>query len=1008
MPRFLSWFSRFTPTRAKAVYPAPALPAFPNATVRQASSRLGVSVWFLGGAVLAAIAGRATAAVPKAELPDGLELVVAAAPPLLNYPIMGSLDDRGRLFIGDSGGLNLNKKGLEEQLPNRVLLLEDQDGDGVFDKTSVFADKMTFPQGACWLNGSLYVASPPGIWKLTDTNGDGVADQREMIVGGFEYTGNAADVHGPFLHPNGRLYWCHGRKGHKVVQRDGTVVHEGLASGVWSCKPDGSDVQWHALACSDNPVEVDFTPEGDILGTVNIYYSQPRGDTLIHWQYGGAYERPDQLNAIAGLPRTVERMPVVYNFGHVGISGCTFYRSGALNPEWKGDMLAAYFNTQKIVRLKLSPVGATYRATEHEFLKINDPDVHLTDMIEDADGSLLVFDTGGWFRLGCPSSLIEKPDLRGAIYRVRKKNARPVADAYGLKIQWDNLRPDETTKLLNDDRWMVRRKAAAVTRIGTQDHPATVAELRDASRPMTQRRALETIAKTKRIEPAQRDALLALLGGPLDPSLEHAAMYAAIATRCFDLQALERAAGPTLIRRIMLIVEQTAREPAAQDALLAMARKHVDAPDAELARTAVAVAVRHPRALELTVTDLKLLLAAPRVSAGTATLATELAAAHLAKAPAQEIVLAMLSHPSGGVRRMAWGVLAGQSGNISSPDWFPPLDRSLAEAMPAASATAGDLPLLLEAIAKLRTNHFDAAQQAIINDSSRPQPIRLKALAAMSRPGEALGADAFALLLRLVNGDASPTARVDAARFLARSRLSGEQIVALAPVLQTAGPVELRTLLPLVRSRNADATAGRVWAESLARSPGIGSIEESVIRTNFSSLPAELYEKIIGPAVRSVAEANDAKKRKLEQMTAAMGKARVGEGKKVFESSACIACHQVGKVGRAMGPDLSHIGKIRQPRDILESIFFPNATIARDYEAHVVETADGQSYTGTLKNDGAEGLVLMDLAGQEKTIPRAQIVGRSVMASSLMPAGLEQTFTEQQLLDLVAWLVSLR
>ena len=146
----------------------------------------------------------------------------------------------------------------------------------------------------------------------------------KMIVSGFEYTGNAADVHGPFLHPNGRLYWCHGRKGHKVMQKDGTVVHEGLASGIWRCKPDGSDVQWHSLGCGDNPVEVDFTPEGDIIGVQNLYYTQPRGDTIVHWLYGGVYERADQMKAIAGLPRTLEHMPVMYNFGHVAVSGCCF------------------------------------------------------------------------------------------------------------------------------------------------------------------------------------------------------------------------------------------------------------------------------------------------------------------------------------------------------------------------------------------------------------------------------------------------------------------------------------------------------------------------------------------------------------------------------------------------------------------------------------------------------------------------------------------------------------
>ncbi|HYF37116.1 MAG TPA: PVC-type heme-binding CxxCH protein, partial [Prosthecobacter sp.] len=287
---------------------------------------------------------------PKASLPEGLELLTAAAAPLVTHPIMGCLDDRGRLFVGDGVGVNWNKKQLEANPPNRVLMLEDLDKDGRFDKSTIFADKMTFPQGACWLDGSLYVCSPPGLWKLTDTSGDGVADEREMIVGGFDYTGNAADVHGPFLHPNGRLYWCHGRKGHKVVQKDGKVVHEGLASGIWSCKPDGSDVAWHSLGCGDNPVEVDFTPLGEVVGVQNLHYSQPRGDTIVHWLYGGVYERPDQLKAIAGLPRTLEKMPVMYNFGHVAVSGCAFMKSPqALVPSKDPQLLVTHFNTQRVV-----------------------------------------------------------------------------------------------------------------------------------------------------------------------------------------------------------------------------------------------------------------------------------------------------------------------------------------------------------------------------------------------------------------------------------------------------------------------------------------------------------------------------------------------------------------------------------------------------------------------------------------------------------------------------------
>jgi putative membrane-bound dehydrogenase-like protein len=358
--------------------------------------------------------------IPRAEIPAGYELQVVAAAPLAMHPIMGCLDDRGRLFVGDATGVNWNKKQLEANPPNRILLLEDTDGDGVYDRSTVFADKLTFPQGGCWLNGSLYVCSPPGLWKFTDTDGDGVADQREQIVTGFEYTGNAADVHGPWLHPNGRLYWCHGRKGHKVIGKEGTVVHEGLACGIWSCKPDGSDVQWHALGCGDNPVKVDFTPDGDIIGVQNLYYSQPRGDTIVHWLYRGVYERADQMKAIEGLPRTLEHMPVMYNFGHVAVSGCCFWRGfTSANPDPRTlNLMVTHFNTQRLVRMELTPDGASFKARENEFLRLHDPDIHLTDVMEAPDGSLLVTNTGGWFRIGCPASLMAKPDVTGAVYRI--------------------------------------------------------------------------------------------------------------------------------------------------------------------------------------------------------------------------------------------------------------------------------------------------------------------------------------------------------------------------------------------------------------------------------------------------------------------------------------------------------------------------------------------------------------------------------------------------------------
>jgi putative heme-binding domain-containing protein len=108
-----------------------------------------------------------------------------------------------------------------------------------------------------------------------------------------------------------------------------------------------------------------------------------------------------------------------------------------------------------------------------------------------------------------------------------------------------------------------------------------------------------------------------------------------------------------------------------------------------------------------------------------------------------------------------------------------------------------------------------------------------------------------------------------------------------------------------------------------------------------------------------------------------------------------------------MGPDLTQIGRIRQPRDLLEAILFPNASFARGYETTVIETGAG-AIMGVVKGESAEGLVVVDVAGQEKTIPHQEIIGQTPLSTSLMPAGLEQAFSEQQLLDLVAWLAAQR
>ncbi|NLT70289.1 MAG: hypothetical protein GXX91_06300, partial [Verrucomicrobiaceae bacterium] len=81
----------------------------------------------------------------------GITVTPAMTPGLMKHPVMAALDDRGRLFVSENAGVNLDKEGLLRERPGSIRMLEDTDGDGVFDKSTLFADKLTFPQGALWV-----------------------------------------------------------------------------------------------------------------------------------------------------------------------------------------------------------------------------------------------------------------------------------------------------------------------------------------------------------------------------------------------------------------------------------------------------------------------------------------------------------------------------------------------------------------------------------------------------------------------------------------------------------------------------------------------------------------------------------------------------------------------------------------------------------------------------------------------------------------------------------------
>jgi len=995
----------------------------------------------------------------------GFRVEIAAESPLIEHPIMAGFDDRGRLFVAENAGRNLKREDLEKELPNSIVLLTDTNADGRFDKRSVFADKLTFPQGALWHEGWLYVASSGAIWRFKDTNNDDVADVRERIVSKFGYTGNAADVHGCFLGPEGRIYWCEGRHGHEITNAAGEVISKGKAARIFSCRSDGSDVQTHCGGGMDNPTEIDFTATGEMLGTVNILYPK-RGDCLVHWLHGGVYPRADQPAVLAEFRRTGELLDAVHDFGHVAVSGICRYRPFGNNklqgfgPSWNDSWFVTEFNTHKVKHVALEREGSTYRATVRDFLASTNNDFHPTDVLQDADGSLLVVDTGGWFRIGCPVSQVAKPEVRGAIYRIRRRADKGVDDPRGLKLNWERSTADHLIELLADHRFAVRERAVvqlvqnkdaavpylaaaiagdnamrclqateALVKIGSEKAvPVLVGALENEDSEVRQLAAfglgslrapaavdalvqllasnepaeVQLAAATalgKIGEPAAVPEILAALARKPDRSREHALIYALIE---IDDPAKTRAAlahdSPLVKRAGLIALDQMPASDLKREEVAALLSSADRAPQA----AALDVLSRRPGWTAELVTSVGKLLEQPQLDEAQQTLVGSALVSFAQQPAVQQLIAEQLQkeQTTPAVQRLLLDVIAQSRLQVIPAELRRGIVRSLNSTEPslllAAISAAGATP-----------RQFLAELKALAGDADRSAEIRLAAIAPLAS-GYSFSPQEFAWLQQQLAADTPPALRILAARSLGAANLTTDQQLALAKPLVEAGPLEIVPLLAAFE-RPGDQTLGKELAAALLASPGAAALTLPQLEALAAHYPASTAAAL-KPMFDRLQAATHEQRARLEALTSELPAGNPAAGKLVFANrqAGCILCHRVGNDGGRVGPDLSTIGQRRNQRDLLEAVIFPSASLARSYESQSLLLADGRTLTGLIVRETADALVLRMADQNEIRIARNNVEEMKPSPLSIMPAGLEATMSKQQLADLLTYLQTLR
>jgi putative membrane-bound dehydrogenase-like protein len=1007
-----------------------------------------------------------SAGQPELSVPEGFEVERVAAAPLTDRPMIADFDEAGRLYVADSSGSNEKGEKQLEEKSHRVVRLEDIDGDGRFDTSTVFADRMMLPEGAMWYDGSLYVAAPPSIWRLTDTNGDGVADQREEWFEGKTLTGCANDLHGPYLGLDGWIYWTKGAFAPQSYDRPGKKPFVTRAAHIFRRRPGDSVVEPVLTGGMDNPIEVVFTPQGERLLT-STFLHQPevgRRDGLIHAIYGGVYGKVH--NVTDDHKKTGDLMPVLTDLGPAVPCGLALYSSQVFGEEYHGNLFACLFNLHKVTRHVLKPSGATFEIRDIDFLVSSNPDFHPTDVLEDADGSLLVVDTGAWYKICCPTSQLAKPDLLGAIYRVRRQGAPKIEDPRGLKLNWTKMKPADLVSLLDDARPVVRSRA--IQQLAKQADVALPAltEVLEASRSIPTRRnavwaltridspearsavrlaladndvgvrqaathsvsawrdrgALEQLLVLLRnsAPPLQRAVaealgrigdssavppLLAATEVPHDRVLEHSLTYALIeiGDRSGTMAGLQ-AVSPYTKRAALVALDQMDSGGLGPETITPL----LASPDAMLRQTASWIVSHHPEWGGALAGFFRQRLADKSLDATDRLELQQQLTQFTGHGAIQELLAITLRGPASGEARLtALQAIAKSAVKEMPPSWATGLAEILA---------SSDAELRREAVSAARAvpapksgfTDLNSALLHLARDPQSPSEVRIEAMAAIPGGLMAVEPELFDLLRASLEPAQPVTVRGNAAAVLAKAKLTLAQLSSLTDSVRTAGPLELNTLLGAFAGASGQRL-GHDLVKALKSSKGLLSLRSDVLQQSLSKFPTSVREE--GDRLLASLDVDPSKQRvHLDQLLAELKGGDIRRGQSVFNGpkAACSACHTIGYLGGKAGPDLTRVGQIRTERDLLESLIYPSASFVRSYEPVVVLTRSGDIHNGVVREDTSSEILLNTGPRTEVRIARAEIKEMRPGTVSVMPAGLEQQFSRRELADLLAFLKGTR
>jgi putative membrane-bound dehydrogenase-like protein len=986
-----------------------------------------------------------------------LQVQLFASEPMMASPSSIDIDHRGRVWVCEV--VNYRKHNGERAEGDRILILEDTDGDAKADKSTVFhqGTDVNSAHGICVLGNKALISCGDDVFWLIDDNGDDKADRKEVM---FTQIGGAQHDHG--IHafhfgPDGRLYFNFGNAGKQLCDKKGKLItdihgvkctnqnnrpyQQGM---VFRCELDGSNVELLAWNFRNN-----WEIAVDSFGTLWQSDNDDDGNKAVRINYVmefGNYGYSDEMTGAGWqTPRLGWESEIPLRHWHQNDPGVipNMLQTGAGSPTgmqvYEGDLLPSIFHGQplhcdagpNVVRAYITqPDGAGYKAEIVNILEgTQDKWFRPSDVAVAPDGSLIVAD---WYDPGVGGHGMGDV-TRGRLFRVTTKAAEKY---HTPSFKLDTIEgsvaalksPNEEQRYL---AWM------ALEKFGTQAEPALKALFKDEkTMPQHRARALWLLAGTKRSTPSLHAAM-----GDSDKNIRITALRAA--------RQLWKGK-PTNDPESSLFILNTLQRGMDERREAAIALRFDGSAEAD--HFWALIAGEYPGV------D-RWLLEALGIGADLHW-ESRLKSRYALNKEAERNPVTGKSEP---LRHIETNAIIWRSRSQDTAsritDWLPQNRQFMNSSIPGDSKRFATTPVqFLRAlqllsykypaeVAKAALTIFHkadaetalAATTLLSRDQINQDPTGKARLDALLKP--VIGKPEFVSLVERLNLTgfekelldyitANPNApeSVNAARLIAANRdgalrfLKDADAPSAKALIAALGRVSDRASVSVLNQAfwpEKREDVRHVIIDALALS---GEGGRAILKwQSEGKLPAAFKDQSALALSRSTDVSVRDQAAKELPLPAAQGlenfpklpelvklKGDAAKGQQMFMQAGCIACHRVKGQFIDFGPDLSQIGAKLSQDGLFTAILYPSAAIEHSFVGQQVTTKEGQTITGYPISDTDTELTLRIAGGAATAVKKSSIVKKEEMKLSLMPPGLAGAIGPQGLADLVAWLQSLR